>query len=233
MDRIKVTLSRKVGPFSVGVWLFVIVAGVGLGLAMRRGFGRSNADTSGSVPDQGTGVDAEGFAPGSGISGQGNAPVTITRTELVDTVDREVIDDIFKRFEDLEGSIKERNRETRVGLDPVPIVLPMPKVVDDRAKVRSEFIALFGVPPMESETTARWLRRIEAGRKAGVTPTVAPKSPAPTGTKHTVAKGDTLWKIAGKYGFPHWSPIYAANRSVIGSDPDAIKPGQVLVIPAK
>jgi hypothetical protein len=230
MDRIKVTLSRKVGPFSIGVWLFVIVAGVGLGLAMRRGFGKSNADTSGSVPDQGTGVDADGFAPGSGIGGQGNAPVTITRTELVDTVDREVLDNIFQRFADLQGSIDERNRETRVGVD-VPVA-PLPRVVDDRAKVRSEFIALFGVPPMESETTAKWLRRIEAGRKSGVTPTT-PRSSAPTGTKHTVVKGDTLWKIAGKYGFPHWSPIYAANRSVIGPNPDLLRPGQVLVIPSK
>lgn len=234
MDRIKVTLSRKVGPFSIGVWLFVIVAGVGLGLAMKRGFGRSNEDTSGSVPDQGTGTDSEGFTPGSGISGQGNAPVTITRTELVDTVDREVLDDIFKRFEDIEGAVKERNRETRVGVDLPGVNLPMPKIVpDERDRVRSEFIAFFGVPPMESESTAKWKRRIAAG-KASSTKSPAPApAPKPTGTKYTVKRGDTLWKIAGKFGFPHWSPIYTANRAVIGNNPDLIRPGMVLVIPAK
>jgi hypothetical protein len=197
MDRIKVTLSRKIGPFSVGVWLFVIVAGIGLGLAMRRGFGRSNEDTSGSVPDQGTGTDSEGFTPGSGIGGQGNAPVTITRTELVDTFDREVRDDLFKRLEDIEtGIIEERERQAKVGTDPIPVPLPMPK-------------------PTPAPKTP------------------APSTPAPTGQKYTVVKGDTLWIIARKFGFTHWSPIYAANRAVIGSNPDQIKPGQVLVIPAK
>jgi nucleoid-associated protein YgaU len=50
---------------------------------------------------------------------------------------------------------------------------------------------------------------------------------------HTVERGDSLWKIAKKYlgNGNHWKTIYEANRGVIGSNPDLIKPGQVLTIP--
>lgn len=59
---------------------------------------------------------------------------------------------------------------------------------------------------------------------------------------HTVSRGDTLWSIAGKTLGPgannqsiarevrRW---YAANRSIIGPDPDLIQPGQQLTIPVK
>lgn len=51
--------------------------------------------------------------------------------------------------------------------------------------------------------------------------------------QYTVVKGDTLSKIAGKlYGDPkQWQKIYAANRAVIGADPDKIKAGQQYTIP--
>lgn len=59
--------------------------------------------------------------------------------------------------------------------------------------------------------------------------TAAEKKP----TTITVAKGDTLWKIAkAKYGDgAKWSKIYEANKATIGKNPDVIKPGQKLVIP--
>lgn len=56
-----------------------------------------------------------------------------------------------------------------------------------------------------------------------------------------VRRGDTLWGIAARHlggqatdqdvaeAWPRW---YAANRDVIGSDPDLIVPGQRLVVPA-
>ena len=47
---------------------------------------------------------------------------------------------------------------------------------------------------------------------------------------HTVVSGDTLGAIAGKYGTT-WQVLYEANKAVIGSDPDLIQPGMVLVIP--
>lgn len=47
---------------------------------------------------------------------------------------------------------------------------------------------------------------------------------------YTVVKGDTLWGIGRKYGID-WNRIYAENRSVIGSNPNLIYPGQKYKIP--
>jgi len=58
---------------------------------------------------------------------------------------------------------------------------------------------------------------------------------------YTVRPGDTLWAIAAGY-LPagvvapaeitaYWHQVFAANRAVIGADPDLIRPGQRLVIP--
>lgn len=46
---------------------------------------------------------------------------------------------------------------------------------------------------------------------------------------YTVKSGDTLSGIASKYGTT-WQKIYNDNKSVIGSNPNLIKPGQVLTI---
>ena len=57
-----------------------------------------------------------------------------------------------------------------------------------------------------------------------------------------VQPGDTLWSLAARDlppGSPdasiarRWHAIYAANRSVIGPDPDVIDPGQRLRLPGK
>ena len=46
---------------------------------------------------------------------------------------------------------------------------------------------------------------------------------------YTVQKGDTLSSIAQRYGMS-WQELYEKNKDVIGSDPNLIKVGQVLVI---
>ena len=46
---------------------------------------------------------------------------------------------------------------------------------------------------------------------------------------YTVKSGDTLSGIASKYGTT-WQKIYNDNKSVIGSNPNLIKPGKVLTI---
>ncbi len=74
---------------------------------------------------------------------------------------------------------------------------------------------------------------------------VAPRPgrrPAPSPETVLVAPGDTLWAIAA-HGLPahspdariavRWHAIYAANRSLIGPDPDLIVPGQRLLLPGK
>lgn len=54
-----------------------------------------------------------------------------------------------------------------------------------------------------------------------------------TPTTVTVKKGDSLWKIAQKHlnNGSRWREIYELNKSVIGKNPDLIKPGQVLKLP--
>ncbi|MDO0931943.1 transglycosylase family protein [Streptomyces sp. DG2A-72] len=66
-------------------------------------------------------------------------------------------------------------------------------------------------------------------------PPKAPERP-PTHTNrsasrgdYTVRQGDTLSGIAARYGTT-WQRIHAANKAVIGSDPDVIVPGQRLDI---
>ena len=56
---------------------------------------------------------------------------------------------------------------------------------------------------------------------------------APAAQTYTVAAGDTLSKISKHfYGSAnHWNDIFQANRDQL-SNPDLIKPGQVLKIPA-
>ena len=50
--------------------------------------------------------------------------------------------------------------------------------------------------------------------------------------RYTVAPGDTLSGIAAALGAPGgWPTLYAANRRVIGPDPNAIRAGTVLAIP--
>jgi nucleoid-associated protein YgaU len=58
--------------------------------------------------------------------------------------------------------------------------------------------------------------------------------PAAKPVFHTVAKGDTLWKIAEKHlgKGARYPEVFEANRPML-SDPDKIYPGQVLRIPAE
>lgn len=57
--------------------------------------------------------------------------------------------------------------------------------------------------------------------------------PETTSTQsYTVKSGDTLSGIARKLtGSTNWRAIYEQNKGVIGSNPNMIKPGQVLTIP--
>lgn len=79
-------------------------------------------------------------------------------------------------------------------------------------------------------------RTIEPTVPAGP-PAHAPEIPVgsgPSARTYTVVSGDSLSKIAKRiYGdMKRWTEIYAANKSVIGDDPDRIEPGQVLTLPA-
>lgn len=73
-----------------------------------------------------------------------------------------------------------------------------------------------------------------------VSPSATPAASQPTVSPVVVQPGDSLWKIAARY-LPAgtedavidatWRQWYAANRAVIGADPDLILPGQQLHAP--
>lgn len=67
-----------------------------------------------------------------------------------------------------------------------------------------------------------------------------PRPRAPLGAEVVVRRGDTLWDLAARHLGPGAGPVriaaewprwYAANRAVIGPDPDRLEPGQRLRVP--
>lgn len=97
---------------------------------------------------------------------------------------------------------------------------------------------LAGLPtPDRATSTSAWLRAVAARSDV---PGRADEAPADSAGHVVVAPGDTLWDLARDSlpGEPdaadvvrRWREIYAANRDVVGSDPDLIRPGMRLVLP--
>ncbi len=62
----------------------------------------------------------------------------------------------------------------------------------------------------------------------------APKAAARPVSRYAVRPGDTLSGIAARFAVRGgWPALYAANRPLIGPDPDVIRPGTVLVLPGR
>ena len=62
----------------------------------------------------------------------------------------------------------------------------------------------------------------------------APKTVARPVSRYAVRPGDTLSGIAARFAVRGaWPALYAANRHVIGPDPDVIYPGTILVLPGR
>ena len=62
----------------------------------------------------------------------------------------------------------------------------------------------------------------------------APKTVARPVSRYAVRPGDTLSGIAARFAVRGgWPALYAANRPLIGSDPDVIRPGTILVLPGR
>ncbi|WMX43758.1 LysM peptidoglycan-binding domain-containing protein [Streptomyces roseicoloratus] len=61
----------------------------------------------------------------------------------------------------------------------------------------------------------------------------APEVASAAPVKYSVVTGDSLSKIARKYGVKGgWKKVYQGNRKVVGADPDLIRPGQKLTVAA-
>jgi LysM repeat protein len=62
----------------------------------------------------------------------------------------------------------------------------------------------------------------------------APKTVARPAARYVVQPGDTLSGIAARFAVRGgWPALYAANRPLIGPDPDVVHPGTVLVLPGQ
>jgi hypothetical protein len=167
MDKIKVTLSRRIGPFSLGIWIVIVVVGVGLGLMLRKRFASRGDEESGSVEPA---FDDGGMTgPISGGSASGFAPITVTRTELVETVDRSV--------DPVKETVSEIKRLAKVGADvPSAPSAPTRRVetpgtrstpADPLASFRSAVINAYqteGVDPPSTTTIARIALEVQQGR---------------------------------------------------------------------
>ena len=72
------------------------------------------------------------------------------------------------------------------------------------------------------------------GGSSSSAPAAVPAPTVPETRTYTVASGDSLSKIAKRqYGDAKlWPRIFEANKDII-TNPDLIRPGQVLKIPAK
>lgn len=138
MEKIRVTLSRRIGPFPLGIWIVIVVVGVSLGLLLRRRFGvPGDEDTSGlaepafddSALPGATGPISSG--PVSGGTTPGFAPITVTQVKEVPVVDRNVLLDLIEEVE----------RITKIGVDkpvitprPIPPFRPAPKPAKPKQK---------------------------------------------------------------------------------------------------
>lgn len=75
---------------------------------------------------------------------------------------------------------------------------------------------------------------IEKPEKKSPAPKLKPNRPEPKKEKvYVVKKGDSLYKIAKQMykNGSQYNKIYAANKSVIGNNPNLIYPGQKFIIP--
>lgn len=85
-------------------------------------------------------------------------------------------------------------------------------------------------PPSVNEGTPK-LKVVPRSKAAPVEERAPARRAAPSwsGRAYTVTPGDCLYRIAVEHNMRGgWQALYAANRDVVGSDPDLIHPGQVL-----
>lgn len=97
----------------------------------------------------------------------------------------------------------------------------------------------------EGEDNAFWVIGLENGDKYGVFEDktlgayikwledynkIRSRKEEPSETSYTVKKGDTLSKIANKFGIDEWYDIYELNKDTI-ENPDLIRVGQIIKLP--
>ena len=104
------------------------------------------------------------------------------------------------------------------------------------------FAPSFEQPTSHAQPTGApgWVPTRPLQRRQPSAALVVPGKARPEPAVVVVHRGDSLWAIVARHLGPHasdaevaqaWPRWYAANREVIGDDPDLVKPGQVLHAP--
>ncbi|MEZ5275664.1 MAG: LysM peptidoglycan-binding domain-containing protein [Opitutaceae bacterium] len=151
-----------------------------------------------------------------------NSPQSPMVRELIDTSKKQFarqlpgqpLDDYYQHADllDLVERLQLENKQMKAQLAAIQAE-PLPSAEPPRTTTG---------PALRSGTT----RAAEPVRAAPTTPTRA------GGTRHVVARGDTLYSISKRYygSGNRWREIYTANRSIMSSETD-LKVGSELIIP--
>ena len=90
------------------------------------------------------------------------------------------------------------------------------------------------VPPAQANIRTASSSSTQVTLASTLSVAAAPKTVARPAPRYVVRPGDTLSGIAARFAVRGgWPALYAANRPLIGPDPDVIRPGTVLVLPGR
>lgn len=236
-ESVKASFTKKMGPLPAYGWAaIVIVLIVGYRLYKKRSTPTASAlptSAFGGTGDASSNGGNAGNDQGSGSST--SAPIDVTNATWGSTA---------------------ANWEIGRGKNAVLVNSAISKYLNggnltlEESMIISEILAQFGTPPSGvlpinvNNTPPATIKPIPVPKSvtphAPVGNVPRPKPPRashpttpPTVTHYTVKPGDNLTAISIRfYHHPDWQKIYNANKGVIGGDPNLIKPGQILVIPA-
>ncbi len=113
-------------------------------------------------------------------------------------------------------------------------VLPLMAAVGSRepGPTQANISIATSITTAANNTTASSTRIVLADESATTQTARAADAAQPAAT-WAVRPGDTLSGIAAALGLPGgWQALYAANKGAVGPDPDVIRPGTVLAVPA-
>jgi LysM repeat protein len=101
-----------------------------------------------------------------------------------------------------------------------------------KISIATSITAAASISAAANNTTASSTRIVLASKSVSTRAARAADAAQPAAT-WTVRPGDTLSGIAAALGLPGgWQALYADNKGAVGSDPDVIRPGTVLAVPA-
>lgn len=245
MSDVQETFERKVGPLPLGIWVLAVAGGVAVAVFVRRNASTADPVLVDGMPGDGSGPDL----PGTTAPGAGNiytpAPSNPYGTDLSTpgpTTNEEwarlaIQRLILKGYSPLLADTALRKY---IGGSPLD--------TSEQAAV-SEAMRLAGAPPQTLPPTygqgpittnpgpitpaPKPAPKPAPTPKPAPAPKPAPKpaAPKPAPVRYYVVRaGDNLTSIGRKYG-RSWQQLYAANRALIGPNPNLIHPGQKLRIP--